>query len=104
MAVLRFCVGRSAGIATTRNWALLAGLFFVLLAGQAKADPCPGSDTCPSNQSAIAQGPNAVEVKWTEPNLDDSQLPIAYSVTSKPAAPNQPWWFGTVAPDDWEDR
>ena len=84
---------------------VMRALFFSVLLGPlmftpARADQCPGSDTCPENQYAFDQGSNAAEIKWTEP----AQLPVEYYVTSNPSAPNQPVQFQTVSPNDWEDR
>jgi hypothetical protein len=87
-------------IFVTRDWARLALLLVVFVPVPLNADQCPGSNTCPTSQSAIVQGPNAVEVKWIEPE----QLPLIYSVTSKPSAPNQPVQFQVVPPSDWQDR
>jgi hypothetical protein len=81
-----------------RDWTLLVVLLVVLVL--ANADPCPGSSTCPTGQTAIVQGPNAVEVKRIEPD----SLPIEYLVTSTPSAPNQPVQFQVVNPNDWQDR
>jgi hypothetical protein len=84
----------------TRDWARFTVLLMLFVPVTANADQCPGSNTCPSSQTAIVQGPNAVEVKWIEPDL----LPIEYYVTSKPSAPNQPVQFQVVDPADWQDR
>jgi hypothetical protein len=92
---------RTAGIDPTRNAAFLTGLFFLFLAVSAKADTCPGSNTCPIIQSVIVQGPNAVELIWIEPEEKPS---TGYLVTSIPGAPNQPAPFSTGNPNDPADH
>ena len=94
------CTGLCARMATPATWALLTGLLFVFLPVPANADPCPGSSTCPISLYAIVQGPNAVELKWIEPD----QLPVVYYATSNPPAPNQPVQYQVVNPIDPEDR
>jgi hypothetical protein len=84
-------------------WRLLLGSLLLACVGlQARADSCPGSDTCPTAQWAARQGPNAAELHWVEPNLEDSALPGSYSVTTTPATST--WWFLSIAPFDPQDR
>jgi len=78
----------------------LGGVLFAFLGTRVHADQCPGSDTCPTSQIAIAQGPNAVEVKWIEPD----NLPIVYLLTTNPQGAAQPWQVQVVSPQDWQDR
>lgn len=78
----------------------IAGVLFVFPWTPAHADQCPGSDTCPTSQIAIAQGPNAIEVKWIEPD----NLPIDYLLTTNPPAPGQPVPELVISPQDWQDH
>ena len=63
----------------TKFWALCIAATFVLLElAPASADPCTGSDTCPTQQYAVAGGPTEVTVSWVQPDT----LP-AYFIVSR---------------------
>jgi hypothetical protein len=63
----------------TKFWLLCIATAFVLLElAPASADPCPGSDTCPTQQYAVAGGPTEVTVSWVQPDT----LP-AYFIVSR---------------------
>jgi hypothetical protein len=54
----------------------LAATFVLLELAPASADPCPGSDTCPTQQYAVAGGATEVTINWVEPDTgpDDATL------------------------------
>lgn len=83
-----------------RSWAFAAGLLIAFQAVPARADPCPGSDTCPIGQYATTESISA-NVYWQEPD----QVPYVYGyyIQSNPPAPNQPVQRTTTNPNDWEN-
>jgi hypothetical protein len=92
--------GLSHWIAATAPFLLAAPLLVIFVTVPAKADPCPGSDTCPIGQYATGESTSA-NVYWQEPD----QVPYVYGyyIQSNPPAPNQPLQRTTTNPNDWEN-
>jgi hypothetical protein len=94
----RLLPGRRARMAAILAFAGATLLAFA--ASPAFADPCPQSDTCPSQLQVIVQGPKAVELKWIEPE----GAITGFLITGAPPLPNQPIPVTTGNPDDWQDH